>query len=115
VKTYRGRRDGGGTEVTVDGNPLSPRRDLRDFHADGYEWGYNGSGPPQLAFAILVDHMGPQGALEKYRRFTVDVIAEIEGTEWRLTSHEVGNRLREEIVNVDMDLETFFKNVKGEI
>ena len=115
MKTYRGRRDGGGTEVTVDGNPLSPRRDLRDFHADGYEWGYNGSGPPQLAFAILVDHMGSQGALEKYRRFTVDVIAEIEGTEWRLTSHEVGNRLREEIVNVDMDLETFFKNVKGEI
>ncbi len=115
MKTYRGKRDGSGTEVTVDGVPLNPRRDLRDFHAESFEWGYTGSGPHQLAFAILAEHMGPEGALENYRRFTVDVIAEIEGEEWRLTTHEVANRLRHDIVQVDMDLEALFKKVRGEI
>ena len=115
MKTYRGKRDGGRTVVTVDGAPLPSHRDLRDFNAESFEWGYTGSGPQQLAFAILVDHMGPEGALENYRRFTADVIAELEGAEWRLSGHEVANRLRQDIVHVDMDLETLMKKVRGEI
>lgn len=32
--------------------PLPPRRDLRDHSPAGFEWGYLGSGPSQLALAI---------------------------------------------------------------
>jgi hypothetical protein len=115
MKLYQGKREGGGTSVTVDGAPLSPHSDLRDFHADGFEWGYEGSGPSQLGFALLVDHMGAEGAFQQYRKFVRDVIAEIEADEWRLTTDDIANRLREEIVEVPMDLETFFKKVRGEI
>lgn len=115
MKIYRGKRDGDGTEVTVDGEPLNMRRDLRDLHAESFEWGYQGSGPQQLAFAILVEHMGPEGALENYRRFTADAIAEIVGAEWRMSGQEIDDRLRHEIVNVPMDLETLMKKVRGEI
>ncbi len=115
MKIYQGKREADATSVTVDGAPLSPHAEVRDFHADGFEWGYEGSGPCQLAFAILVEHMGPEGAFQQYRKFLRDVVAEIEADEWRLTTDDIANRLREEIVEVPMDLETFFKKVRGEI
>ena len=115
MKVYAGKRGDDAVVVTVDGQPLDPRADLRDFGADCFEWGYEGSGPNQLAFAILADHMGAEGALTHYRRFVRDVIAEIEGNEWRLTTDNVADRLREEIVEVPMDLETLLRKVRGEI
>jgi hypothetical protein len=115
MKIYEGKRVADTTIVTVDGAPLQPHTELRDFHADGFEWGYEGSGPCQLAFALLVEHMGAQGALENYRKFLRDVIAEIEGDEWQLTTDNVADRLRQEIVEVPMDLETLMKKVRGEI
>ena len=114
MKFYKGTRTGG-TTVMVDGEPLAARTDLRNFQADGFEWGYEGSGPSQLAFAILVDHMGAEGAFEHYRRFVRDVVAELAENEWQLTTDDVANRLREDIVEVPMDLATFWKKVKGEI
>jgi len=115
MKVYAGKRGDDTVEVTVDGKPLDPRADLRNFGADRFEWGYEGSGPNQLAFAILADHMGAEGALTHYRRFVRDVIAEIGDDEWRLTTDAVAARLREEIVEVPMDLETLMKKVRGEI
>ena len=44
-----------GVRVTVDGRPLDPRLDLRVLSASGFEWGYDGGGPGQLALAILAD------------------------------------------------------------
>lgn len=114
MKTYRGRRTGETVEVTVDDTPLDPRLDLRDFQASGFEWGYEGSGPSQLALAILADHGGPQLALGSYRDFMKHVVAEIDGDEWTLTSDDIDRR-GEEIVVVPMDLETLLKKVRGEI
>ena len=51
-----------GVLVTVDGQPLDPRRDLRDLGAEGFEWGYEGTGPAQLSLAILAD-LYPAGVL----------------------------------------------------
>jgi hypothetical protein len=115
MKVYLGKRGEESVEVTVDGRPLDPRKDLRNFGADRFEWGYEGSGPNQLGFAILADHMGGEAAFQHYRRFVRDVIAEIEADEWRLTTDNVADRLREEIVEVPMDLETLLRKVRGEI
>lgn len=38
--------------------PLNPRFDIRRHSPDGFAWGYGGSGPAQLALAILCDHVG---------------------------------------------------------
>lgn len=37
--------------------PLNPRLDLRNHSPTGFAWGYNGSGPAQLALALLADHL----------------------------------------------------------
>lgn len=114
MKVYRGQRTPSGVEVTVNGEPLDARLDLRDFHASGFEWGYEGSGPSQLALAILADHAGPQDALGNYRDFMHNVIAEIEDDEWHMTSDDITQK-EKEIVVVPMDLETLLKKVRGEI
>jgi len=47
--------------VTVDGAPLDPRADLVNHSPDGFAWGYPGSGPAQLALAILSHHFQTSG------------------------------------------------------
>jgi Family of unknown function (DUF6166) len=37
---------------------LAPRFDLRNHSPTGFAWGYGGSGPAQLALAILADYFG---------------------------------------------------------
>ncbi len=56
AKVYRGRRLADGrVEVTVDGRPL---RHVALHSPTGFEWGYGGSGPADLALSILADHLG---------------------------------------------------------
>ena len=51
MKTYQGKRTGYAVDVTVDGRALDPRFDLWNHSPTGFEWGYGGSGPAQLALA----------------------------------------------------------------
>ncbi len=61
MATYKGIRDGGNAQVTVDGAPLPPRNDLANHSPDGFGWGYSGSGPSQLALAVLAHHFRDAG------------------------------------------------------
>ena len=72
MRVYRGTRDAGEAEVEVRnetpatgdaaavvGSPwrkLAGRNQVVNHSPDGFEWGYTGSGPAQLALAILCDH-----------------------------------------------------------
>jgi hypothetical protein len=58
MKRYEGSRTWNATLVTVDSNPLNLRLDLRNHSPSGFEWGYGGSGPAQLALALLADCLG---------------------------------------------------------
>lgn len=44
---------------------------------DGFAWGYPGSGPAQLAFAILANEFGPTLAKAHYQRFKQTVIGRL--------------------------------------
>jgi hypothetical protein len=114
MKIYEGQRTGERVTVKVDGQPLDARADLRDFKASGFEWGYEGSGPSQLALAILADHADAQTALGNYRQFVRIFIADFDGDSWRLTSEEIDQRISETTI-VPMDLKTLMRKVKGEI
>jgi hypothetical protein len=95
MKHYSGRREGYAVIVTVDGRRLNPRLDLWNHSPTGFEWGYAGSGPAQLALAILVDHLGDnEQALNLYQRFKWAVVAELPHREWILTSDEIERVLR---------------------
>ncbi len=91
MRTYRGWRDMDYPRVEVDGYPLPPRFDLAMHSPDGFEWGYGGSGPAQLALAILADHCGSDEgrALRYYQAFKRAVIANLPEDEWQITSAEV--------------------------
>jgi hypothetical protein len=90
MKRYEGKRQGYVVSVTVDGRRLNPRFDLWNHSPTGFEWGYNGSGPAQLALAILADHCGNnEQALNFYHRFKWAVVARFPHRSWRLTSGQI--------------------------
>jgi Family of unknown function (DUF6166) len=95
MKTYEGHRTRDGTQVTVNGIPLNPRLDLQNHSPTGLEWSYGGSGPAQLALALLADHLGDeQQALNLYQRFKWAVIAGLPHKRWTLTSLQIDEALQ---------------------
>ena len=64
----------GGT-VTWAGNPLDPVPSLalRNHSPTGFAWGYGGSGPAQLALALLLHITDKEMALEHYQSFKWEV------------------------------------------
>lgn len=78
--------------VKIDGFTLSPFKslELRNHSPDGFAWGYHGSGPAQLALAILLEFADEKFALENYQHFKFDVIARLPmGQAFKLKSNDV--------------------------
>ena len=89
MKIYEGTRNLSGAVVTVDGQPLPPRYDLKKLSRTGFEWTYEGAGPAQLALALLADHLGDdQRALRLYEGFMREVVAYLANS-WRLSSVDI--------------------------
>src|SRR5206468_1603489 len=95
MKTYEGRREGYAALVTVNGRPLNPRLDLWNHSPTGFEWGYGGSGPAQLALALIADHLADdRQALDIYQRFKWAVITELPKKGWILSSDAIDASLK---------------------
>jgi hypothetical protein len=92
-KIYRGDRTIDGILVTVDGEPLPERTDIKEISSDGFEWSYEGAAPAQLALAILADHLGdPEGALDMHDAFMRHIVANF-NNEWELRSEDIDDAL----------------------
>jgi hypothetical protein len=63
--------------VTIDGVELDPKpsQKLVNHSPDGFSWGYSGSGPAQLALALLLHFSTKDFALANYQQFKFDVVA----------------------------------------
>ena len=63
--------------VFINGIELWPDNSqaCRNHSPDGFNWGYAGSGPSQLALAILLHYLPDQDALRLYQQIKFDVIA----------------------------------------
>ena len=90
MPVYRGARTDEGCVVTVDGKPLNPRLDLYNHSPTGFSWGFGGSGPAQLALAILADCLGDKEALKLYQSFKWQVVTQMED-KWILDSAFIEN------------------------
>jgi hypothetical protein len=92
MKLYVGTRQGGRIvtvqEPGVKDRPLAVRHDLRNHSPDGFEWGYGGSGPAQLALALLADVVVGERALRSYQDFKFMVVGKLPPT-WRLTEDQI--------------------------
>ena len=99
MATYRGQkqRDArGGMIVTKDGEEFSPTRSqhLVNHSPDGFNWGYGGSGPAQLALALLLDTCGNEEiALAWYQQYKWDVVAAL-GDSWELSQESIRDWLK---------------------
>lgn len=70
--------------------PLAERRDLDSNSADGFDWGHAGSGPAQLALAILADLYDDAYALQYQDLFKFRVIVPLPPDEgWQLEEGEI--------------------------
>ena len=67
-----------------------PSLALRNHSPSGFEWGYHGSGPAQLALALLIDASGdPEAAARHYQRFKRERVARWHGRVWALDPAEL--------------------------
>lgn len=66
-------------EVWLDGERLDPAysQAIRNHSPDGFNWGYGGSGPAQLALAICLQLMSKDDAQSFYQHLKYHVIAEL--------------------------------------
>ena len=96
MKTYSGRRYKGGCRVWVNKDnrgdkELCPYNNIVNHSPTGFEWGYGGSGPAQLAFAILYDHYSENEtrALTDYQNFKSKFVSRIKANVWKITTDEI--------------------------
>ena len=104
MKAYEGIRTDEGCTVTVDGRPLNMRLDLR-MHADRPEWGYGGSGPAQLALAILADAVGNDEAMDYHQEFKRRFVAGFDRDGWNLTQSEIRSWIEQTLKRVQAESE----------
>lgn len=68
----------GDNQVYADGEPIDPATDIVNHsHTGDLSWGYSGSGPAQLAAALIADAVGPEAARKHYYDFYADVTSNL--------------------------------------
>jgi hypothetical protein len=92
ITVYKGYR-GGATDHLVTKNDdilmPGPSQKLWNHSPDGFSWGYSGSGPAQLALAILLDVTGDEGLASRHHQaFKFKYVAGW-GDRWEITSEQV--------------------------
>lgn len=97
MRTIRGKRIDNDTLVQVceDSVVQRPLPHIVRHSPTGFEWGYGGSGPADLALSILGE---VEGSLEIadcfYMLFKADVVARLPHREWELSFEQIREWLR---------------------
>lgn len=108
-KEYRGLRfpDGSVVVEVLDGEKtadLDVRLDIRVHSPTGFEWGFPGSGPAQLALAILADFTGFVPSPRLYQAFKGKYIQTIKDDRWLITEEQITRFLMEQDPAGDLDV-----------
>jgi len=77
--------------ITVKGDVLNPEASLkiRNHSPTGFAWGYGGSGPAQLALALLMVLEGVEFAEENYQDFKWEVISRLPQADFEIPARYV--------------------------
>lgn len=95
VKTYQGHRSAQGVvvEVVQDGRPKRLKHVV--YHSPtGFEWGYGGSGPADLALSILADFLGRKPEPWLYQAFKGDFVSKWD-SRWVIHEGQIQDWLNE--------------------
>lgn len=90
MNVYQGMRVDGNVVVTCNGRVFSaePSLQVRNHSPAGFNWGYGGSGPAQLALAICMRELPLYLAVAVYQDFKAQVVARFDRDWFILTGHE---------------------------
>ena len=70
--------------------PLEPSLLVVSHSPTGFEWGYLGSGPAQLALALLLDHTDDAAmAARWHQQFKAAVVSRWRGDTWEIAPAEI--------------------------
>jgi hypothetical protein len=91
---FSGERRGGDTSVLVAvggqaSRPLPMYLNVRKHSPGGFEWGYAGSGPAQLALALGIEVVGRARAELAYQYVKDALIAPIDSDSWLLNGAQI--------------------------
>jgi len=108
MKIYAGLRSGNGIFVAVEKENTHSRSEQLthiNYHSpDGFEWGYGGSGPADLALAIMADFLEedpvevlayakgqgePSGAVHAHQQFKDKFIVGLAKDTWKLKEKDI--------------------------
>jgi hypothetical protein len=98
LKLYQGSRHENGDVVVVRfadhrvidrAEALPLRLDLANHSPTGFEWGYGGSGPAQLALAICADVLGDVRGKEVYHFVRERLISQMNTASWVITENQI--------------------------
>ena len=88
-------------KIKIDGKILSPMRSQQVWNhsPDGFCWSYGGSGPAQLALALLLE-FGVENdiASKNHQTFKFDVIANLPGSDFEIENKVVEDWIEKNIV-----------------
>lgn len=81
-------------KLLPDGEPTElspvPSQKLNNHSPDGFQWNYSGSGPAQLALALLLDATtDPAVSLAYHQQFKWDKVSGWDYDEWSITRSEI--------------------------
>lgn len=105
AKVYKGIRIDGAPLVTVNGVILREELSLAviNHSPTGFEWGYGGSGPAQLALAILLDYTGNQDASARWHQdFKWAFIANAPTEGFEITGEEIDRFMKTRLFDVKL-------------
>lgn len=97
---YRGRRVSGVAVVewqapgSEDWHPLPLRLDLHAHSPTGFEWGYGGSGPSQLALALFASRTNDVVATRHYQQLKWGLVASLPEPRWDLEASDLDDLIR---------------------
>ena len=89
MNTYSGDRTIDGVIVLVNQTRMMPDAGGAAFSDTGFEWGYDGPGPRQLAYVILVDHLRDTNRAEALVPTFVESCVARLGNEWSISSADI--------------------------
>jgi hypothetical protein len=84
----------------VEGESVRPLVHQCRHSPDGFEWGYGGSGPADLAHSILADVLGRMPGPDLYQSFKSDFVANWSNA-WSITEAEIQNWLLQPVERSD--------------
>ena len=75
-----------------------PSQEIINHSPNGFNWGYSGSGPAQLALGLLLDITQDRDVAKfLYHTFKNEVIAKIEHEEWQMYDHTIKAWIRKKV------------------